>query len=255
MNGKGVEADVYAAAVLFAKAGRQGHPGAAYNMAVMMLNGLGVKEDEVEATKWMIRAAEGGHEKALRSRLIRVPRAPWTDYDHETLGAEWILNEAEGGNRNAQVKLAQMYYLGQGVDVDKAKSCYWYMQAAQQGVAEAMYQASGMLIRGDGVEKDERYGVRLLLGAAEGGLADAQYNIAGFLFHGWHGVDMDQAAALRWFRQAAEQGHVRSAGFLGWHLCIGSAGPMNREQGRRWLEFAAAHGDADASKSLETLFG
>ena len=48
------------------------------------------EEDEVEATKWMIRAAEGGHEKALRSRLIRVPRAPWTDYDHETLGAEWI---------------------------------------------------------------------------------------------------------------------------------------------------------------------
>ncbi|CAK0884110.1 unnamed protein product [Prorocentrum cordatum] len=205
----------------------------------------------------MLRAAAGGHEKAKRSRLINVPRAPWEDYDHETLGVEWgrrILNEAQGGNRNAQVKLGQMYYLGQGVDVDKARSCYWYMQAAQQGVAEAMYQASGMLINGDGVEKDERYGVRLLLGAAEGGLSCAQYNIAGFYFFGWHGVDVNRVAAMRWFHQAAEQGHVRSAGFLGWHLCLGSVGPANKEQGRRWLEFAASHDDVDAIKSLEILF-
>ncbi|GAB4189457.1 MAG: hypothetical protein Tsb002_16570 [Wenzhouxiangellaceae bacterium] len=45
----------------YLKAARQGHSGAAYNMAVMRIQGHGVQRDLIEALAWMKVAASQGH--------------------------------------------------------------------------------------------------------------------------------------------------------------------------------------------------
>src|SRR5258708_35749007 len=47
---------------------------------------------------------------------------------------------------------------------------------------------------------------RLWLPLAEGGNADAQ-TMLGIIYEGGHGVSQDYAAAVTWYRRAADQGH------------------------------------------------
>jgi hypothetical protein len=46
----------------YRKAAKQGHLEAAYNLGMSYHYGIGVVEDEVEASTWYTKAAEQGHE-------------------------------------------------------------------------------------------------------------------------------------------------------------------------------------------------
>ena len=61
---------------------------------------------------------------------------------------------AEKGVVNAQFRLAQMYYEGQGVEQDYKEAVKWFRLAAEQGDAEAQYEVGVMYYKGEGVPKD-----------------------------------------------------------------------------------------------------
>lgn len=54
------------AALYYFEAARQGHREAQYGLAILILAGKGVERDDAEASKWMKRAADQGHEDARR---------------------------------------------------------------------------------------------------------------------------------------------------------------------------------------------
>ena len=56
---------------------------------------------------------------------------------------------------------------------------------------------------------DDASDFRQTLQLAEQGVAEAQYNL-GMMYYTGSGVHQDYAEALRWFRQAAEQGHAEA---------------------------------------------
>jgi TPR repeat protein len=64
-----------------------------------------------------------------------------------------------------------------------------------------------MFENGRGVAKDTAEGIRWYRLAAEQGHLYAQYNL-GYMFEHGKGVAKDTAEAIRWYRLAAEQGHV-----------------------------------------------
>ena len=66
-----------------------------------------------------------------------------------------------------------------------------------------------------------------------------------------HGVAKDDAAAMHWYRRAAEQGHIAAQYFLG--LMLGRTAPQDRVASYMWLALAAAQGDADAAKRRDAL--
>jgi hypothetical protein len=50
---------------------------------------------------------------------------------------EWYSKAAEQGDVDAQYKLGQMYYYGDGVGADFSKAVEWYTRAAEQGHEKA----------------------------------------------------------------------------------------------------------------------
>jgi TPR repeat protein len=68
----------------------------------------------------------------------------------------------------------------------------------------------------------------------------------GALFAGGHSLPADRQTAQQWFRAAAELSHGHAQMMLGRYLMGGLAGELNPEEGRRWLERAAAQGVVEA---------
>ena len=47
---------------------------------------------------------------------------------------------AEAGDPDAELRLASMYYRGEGMEQDYREAAKWYRKAAEQGNAEAQYR-------------------------------------------------------------------------------------------------------------------
>jgi TPR repeat protein len=60
------------------------------------------------------------------------------------------------------------------------------------------------------------------------------------------GVPVDLPQAIRLYRMAAEMGHIRSIGYLGWLLFQGKGVPYDRLNGLKVMESAAKAGDHDS---------
>jgi TPR repeat protein len=92
------------------------------------------------------------------------------DEDNEE-AAKWYLKAAEQGHADAQYKLAGCYENGWGVDEDGEAAAEWYMKAAEQGHADAQYEIGYILYNVcDGCEEE---GLEWWQKAAEQGQEDA----------------------------------------------------------------------------------
>ena len=76
---------------------------------------------------------------------------------------------AEQRDTQAQVRLGNMYYNGEGVPQDYKKAVYWYQKSAEQGCANAQCLLGGMYGVGRGIPQDyQRAYVWYSLGSAQG---------------------------------------------------------------------------------------
>jgi uncharacterized protein len=109
---------------------------AEYEVAERYAHGDGVAKSEVDARKWLERAAEHGnvageYELGL---MLRDGRGAVQDYER---AAKWIQRAAEGGYTPAQFTLGTMYRSGLGVPVDNVKAYTWLNVAAARGALDA----------------------------------------------------------------------------------------------------------------------
>jgi TPR repeat protein len=93
---------------------------------------------------------------------------------------------------------------------------------------------------------------QLLRTAAEKGDAEAQY-LLGLQYREGDGLDRSQAEAEKWFRRAAETGHVEAQAALG-RLQATSDTPEAREDAAKWLLRAADQGNTQAMQTLGDLY-
>lgn len=98
---------------------------------------------------------------------------------------------------------------------------------------------------GLGVKRDDAAALQWFRQAAEAGHAESQYRTASLLALG-QGAPRDVAAAQDWYRRAAEQNHAGAQYALGTQLLEQGA----REQGRDWLLKAARQGLGEAMLQL-----
>jgi TPR repeat protein len=124
---------------------------------------------------------------------------------------------ARDGDAQAQVRLALLYYHGQGVREDNTLALQWFDRAARQGLAEAQYHLGNMYAYGlAGLPADvdgARLAAQWYFEAARQGHAEAQYGL-GILFLTGSGVEQNAAEAQRWIERAAAQGHPDAAAYL-----------------------------------------
>jgi localization factor PodJL len=144
-----------------------GDPRAALEVAVSLIDGLGVKRDPAAAVPWLMLAADSG-------------LAP------------------------AEFRLGTLYERGIGVARNRDTAKVWYDRAAGRGHVKAMHNLAVLLAEA-GEGRDLARAVGWFEKAARHGLVDSQFNLAVLYVRGL-GVAEDRLAAYRWFALASRQG-------------------------------------------------
>lgn len=119
---------------------------AEYEVAFMYSHGYGVAKSEIEARKWLERAATDGNVAAEFELgiALRDGRGGVQDYER---AVKWIQRAAESGNGQAQFALGNMYRSGTGVPVNNIKAYVWLNVASARGVYDAAIVRDAVLGR------------------------------------------------------------------------------------------------------------
>ncbi len=127
-----------------------------------------------------------------------------------------LLNNAKGGDAEAQNSLGVMYYTGEVIsksssgkvlDNDPIRAVDWFSRSAAQGFADAQFNLGLMYVNGEGIAKNIGKAVELFHQAAKQGHVDAQNNL-GALYYMGEGITRNIDEAIKWFEQAAAQGNT-----------------------------------------------
>ena len=118
---------------------------------------------------------------------------------------KWYIRAAERGHADAQLQLGRMYDNGEGVPQNHAQALQWYARAAEQGYGPAQYQLGNMYFNGEGVLLDYNQAVRWFTRAAEQGIPGAQISLGRMYAHG-EGVQQDDVQAYAWANLASVDG-------------------------------------------------
>lgn len=113
---------------------------AQWMLAILLLNGQGVKQDNVAAYSWLTLASEKQHKQAIIDRMAIRDRL-----SAEELARAETLSEAFRNKQTAKTAIKQQ----------KEKAFHWFEKGAKQGDPQAQYQVGEMLLNGDGVKQDK----------------------------------------------------------------------------------------------------
>jgi TPR repeat protein len=147
-----------------------GNVNAQVQLGVIYLTGDGVAKDDVEAVKWLRKAAD--QDNALGERY-----------------------------------LAEMYFKGRGVPADIAEAAKWLRMAAEQGDAQSEHNLAVLYTQGQGVPRNLKEAANWMRKAAEQNLAAGQQGL-GVLYENGDGVPVDHVEAASWYRKAVDQNYV-----------------------------------------------
>ena len=144
---------------------------------------------------------------------------------------------AENGKADAQKELGSLYFAGEGVQQDFAKSLHWYTQAAEQGHAIALYNVGVLHDKGLGVKKDYEEAGKWYRKSADLGYSTAQYNL-GIMYEYGQTVDEDPAMAMQLYLKAAEQGEAAAQFAIGVLYDKGTGVDKDQTQAYKWWQIA-----------------
>lgn len=132
-SAKGLQEDDVAAFQHFRAAAENGDGDAAYALASLYEQGLGVARDIREVAHWMGVAASLGSVPGEMEYGIMVYNGDGVKADPE-LAAKWFLKSAVAGNAIAADRLARLYFVGSGVAKDLTAAAFWNRRAMAGGI-------------------------------------------------------------------------------------------------------------------------
>ena len=125
-----------------------------------------------------------------------------------------------------------------------------FRHRADQGDAHAQFILGFMYDHGH--DQDYAAAVGWYRKAADQGLAPAQVNL-GIMYQYSLGVPQDNAVAVSWYRKAADQGYADAQNELGFMYENGLGVPQDFVSAHMWFNLAAKGRNAFATKNLDML--
>lgn len=110
-------------------------PDAQYALAVLLRQGNGVAQDNVQAAQWMARAAANGSLDAQVELAIMLFNGTGVEASEER-AARLFFVAAARGNAIAQNRLARIQAAGRGMPQDLVSAAAWHLMASKQGRAD-----------------------------------------------------------------------------------------------------------------------
>jgi TPR repeat protein len=253
--GRGVNLDILEAVRWYRLAAEKGDKAAHLHLGFMYEIGRGVCRDKVEAVRRYRLAAE--RDEYDLQEDFEIAELLWNStLRTEKCEAIFCLcrSSAEHGNARAQTLLGSMYEFGHAVPSDNSEAIKWYEAAANQGHADAQVRLGRLLYklyRASALPKDyslyER-ATQWFRQAAEQGNADGAYELARkrYKVGNYYGTDQDAEAAAKWYRVAANKGHIEAQCEMGVAYTFGHGVPKDHIESIRWYRLAADGGDSHA---------
>jgi len=207
-----------------------------------------------------VRAAERGDSRAqlhaAEVSRVGLPGAGIKANMTEAVG--WYRKAAEQGHAQAQMRLATLMQMGQGLPKDVPGAAALYRKAVAGGNVLAIMLLAELLLDGD--EEAEvpanRSAAAEVLGLSMGSFR-SRPPCLGPLFHGLAskfrdgaGGPADLPAAMFWFRAAASAGHTDAQYEVGVAYSSGDGLPEDPRRGFAWLGKAAEDGHAGAQLAM-----
>jgi len=126
---------------------------AQYQMALVYLNGYGVKKDQKQAFDLLSKAASQNYPDALFNLSTMYTEGEVVKKDLKT--AFMFMKKAADKNLpSAQFNVGVMYANGEGVPVDSRRAATWYEKSARQNYVLAQFNLALMYFEGKGLKKD-----------------------------------------------------------------------------------------------------
>jgi TPR repeat protein len=214
--GPGSPQDLTKARNILLPAAEEGYPTAQFNLWQLYSTALQVRDPKLsagavdEARRWLIAAAEGGHDAAqwmlaihhLQEAGYQPPVNLGITRDY-TDARKWADLAARQDNRDAQLLLATIYFNGLAVERDYEKARTLVEKAAAANLPDAFVQQGLWYWEGSVYPRDDTKAQQLFKKAADMGSPDGCFRLAQFYDDG-QGL---QALALHWYVQAALKGH------------------------------------------------
>jgi TPR repeat protein len=94
--------------------------------------------------------------------LGRLYDEGWGVRRNPRAATRWYLRAGEGGLPEALYFVASAYYAGEGVARNQRRAIVWFRKAAAVGDRGAEFALAVSVLQGNGIRKDEAAGVRLL---------------------------------------------------------------------------------------------
>jgi uncharacterized protein len=253
--GMGVPQDDVESTKWFLKAALQGNEMAIGLMGNTYETGKGVPIDKVEALKWYIKAS-GCNPSFPETRVFTEKVATWY---RDGIGTEkdyqkaraWFNKAAELGSASAYCQIGYMIRNGDGVRADPSAAIIYFERSATMGDREAIYQLGVAHQIGSGAEKNLEKAASYFKKSADLGFAPAQYGLALMLKEG-AGVSKNLPLAYDLFSKASRQSAWPAQMELGVMLANGDGCERDLVEGLAWLVVAADSSDL-ASSSRDRL--
>jgi hypothetical protein len=109
----------------------------ARSVAMLFLNGNGVRRSDDSAMRWFDRAARGGDAESMYQLGVGFEKGHGAAKNQAT-ALDWYTRAATAGNAAAQYAVGEAFEKGHlGAPKDKARALEWYRKAAAQGDRDA----------------------------------------------------------------------------------------------------------------------
>ena len=231
-TGTGTEQNYEKAAGWYFRAYQENVPYAQYRLAQLCEEGKGIDQDEEGAKLLYAKALEG-----------------------------FLEQEKQQPDASTELRIAQMYLYGTGVEPDVQAAIEWFQKSADNNEPRALYQMALLYRDGNGIEINEIYAEELFCKALAGFLrleeetpsAQIEYKIAGIYAHG-DGTIQDSEQAFQWYLASAENGHPHAAYCVAKAYESGNGTVQNDRSAINWYERAASQKDSYAMYALGKIY-
>lgn len=250
--GHGVETDIEEANRLHLEAANLGFSDAQMTIGNHLLSGHGVEKD-VEKGIFFLRLSSdqgNGYASFLLGNFFFI--AGEQDAEKYPEAIRYFRKGADQGEHRSMQCLAWVLSNGRVVEKNEAEALSLNVKAADLGNQTAAYNAAGAFRYGHGTPTDCYKAISYYEIAANFGMMEAMHNL-GTMYFNAEGISKDIDKANHWYLKAANLGGGLSSFCLGLMSEQGARGPADNAFAFAWFSVAAAQGNIEAQKKIESL--
>ena len=126
LAGEGVPRDYEKAEELIEFVALKNNPVAQYSLGAALFDGEFGVPDQERGMQWLKKAAENDYADAQEKYGINLYHGNGAVANKQK-GAQWLLKAANSGNLVAMIEVAQIYRIGEGLDINAIEAAKWYI--------------------------------------------------------------------------------------------------------------------------------